>query len=144
MSELCGCGQLFICWGHCVLIIALLMVCLLVRLSRLTVFRAAVCDIKPTSMEDLKEVITSAQYSPRDCCLLYYSTSQGAIKTADTRMRSVCDTPVAVLEESPSETSAATTTTAATAAASTNGSSNGNNSNRSFFTEITDSISDFK
>jgi serine/threonine-protein phosphatase 2A regulatory subunit B len=71
-------------------------------------------------MEDLKEVITSSQFSSRECNILFYSTSRGAVKMIDTRAMSMCDLSPLVLEEP----------------------EDGNNKN--FFTEITNSISDFK
>jgi hypothetical protein len=111
---------------------------------------AAICDIKPTSMEDLKEVITSSQFCPSDCHQLFYSTSRGAIKLLDTRAASLCDTVVACTLEDVDNVAAAAAAAAAdgdgASAVNSSSSSNGNGSNsgRNFFTEITNSISDFK
>jgi serine/threonine-protein phosphatase 2A regulatory subunit B len=47
--------------------------------------------MKPANMEELTEVITSAQFHPTECHTFVYSTSKGAIKVADMRMQSLCD-----------------------------------------------------
>lgn len=77
-----------------------------------------IVDMKPTNMEELTEVITSAQFHPHHCHILMYSTSRGTIKLGDTRQQALCDHSAKVVED---------TTTA--------GQSN-------FFAEIISSISD--
>jgi serine/threonine-protein phosphatase 2A regulatory subunit B len=44
-----------------------------------------IVDIKPTNMEDLTEVITSAEFHPSQCNLFAYSSSKGSIRLADMR-----------------------------------------------------------
>lgn len=79
-----------------------------------------IVDIKPANMEELTEVITSAEFHPNDCNLFMYSSSKGMIKLNDMRMNSLCDNHVKIFEEYMDP------------------------SNHNFFTEITSSISDVK
>lgn len=79
-----------------------------------------IVDIKPANMEELTEVITAAEFHPRQCNLLMYSSSKGNVKLADMRESALCDQKAKVFEsyEDPN--------------------------NRSFFSEIISSISDVK
>ena len=43
-------------------------------------------------MEELTEVITAAEFHPRHCNLMMYSTSKGTIKLNDLRENALCDT----------------------------------------------------
>ncbi|CDK27339.1 unnamed protein product [Kuraishia capsulata CBS 1993] len=79
-----------------------------------------IVDIKPVNMEELTEVITSAEFHPEDCNLFMYSSSKGTIKLSDMRMNSLCDNHAKVFEEYVDP------------------------KNHNFFTEITSSISDVK
>ncbi|KAH3676210.1 hypothetical protein WICPIJ_009170 [Wickerhamomyces pijperi] len=79
-----------------------------------------IVDIKPANMEELTEVITSADFHPQSCNLFMYSSSKGAIKLADMRENALCDSHAKVFEEVTDP------------------------SNNNFFTEITSSISDVK
>lgn len=79
-----------------------------------------IVDIKPTNMEELTEVITSAEFHPSDCNLFMYSSSKGAIKLCDMRSNALCDSHSKVFEEYVDP------------------------SNHNFFTEITSSISDVR
>ncbi|ANZ75046.1 Protein phosphatase PP2A regulatory subunit B [Komagataella phaffii CBS 7435] len=79
-----------------------------------------IVDIKPVNMEELTEVITSAEFHPENCNLFMYSSSKGTIKLADMRVSSLCDNYSKVFEECIDPT------------------------NHNFFTEITSSISDVK
>lgn len=79
-----------------------------------------IVDIKPANMEELTEVITSAEFHPLDCNLFMYSSSKGMIKLNDMRMNSLCDNHCKIFEEYMDP------------------------SNHNFFTEITSSISDVK
>ncbi|GAV26927.1 hypothetical protein PMKS-000388 [Pichia membranifaciens] len=79
-----------------------------------------IVDIKPANMEELTEVITSAEFHPLDCNLFMYSSSKGMIKLNDMRMNSLCDNHSKIFEEYVDP------------------------SNHNFFTEITSSISDVK
>lgn len=79
-----------------------------------------IVDIKPTNMEELTEVITSAEFHPNHCNLFMYSLSKGTIKLLDMRSNSLCDTHAKVFEEYSDPAS------------------------HNFFTEITLSISDVK
>ena len=79
-----------------------------------------IVDIKPVNMEELTEVITSAEFHPQECNLLMYSSSKGTIKLCDMRLNALCDDKPIVFEEYT------------------------NPINHNFFTEITSSISDIK
>lgn len=79
-----------------------------------------IVDIKPANMEELTEVITSAEFHPLDCNLFMYSSSKGMIKLNDMRMNSLCDNHARIFEEYMDP------------------------SNHNFFTEITSSISDVR
>eukprot|EP00602_Paraphysomonas_sp_CaronLab_P002810 CAMPEP_0185026988 /NCGR_PEP_ID=MMETSP1103-20130426/11733_1 /TAXON_ID=36769 /ORGANISM="Paraphysomonas bandaiensis, Strain Caron Lab Isolate" /LENGTH=413 /DNA_ID=CAMNT_0027560793 /DNA_START=116 /DNA_END=1357 /DNA_ORIENTATION=- len=58
-----------------------------------------IVDIKPSNMEELTEVITSAQFHPEHCNILMYSSSRGSIKLGDTRRSALCDVCAKVFEE---------------------------------------------
>ncbi|CUM63792.1 uncharacterized protein PRCAT00001376001 [Priceomyces carsonii] len=79
-----------------------------------------IVDIKPANMEELTEVITSAELHPTHCNLFMYSSSKGTIKLSDMRANSLCDTHAKIFEEYLDPAS------------------------HNFFTEITSSISDVK
>ncbi|QPG75960.1 hypothetical protein FOA43_003346 [Brettanomyces nanus] len=79
-----------------------------------------IVDIKPVNMEELTEVITSAEFHPIDCNLFMYASSKGLIKLNDMRVNSLCDNHARVFEEYMDP------------------------SNHNFFTEITSSISDVR
>lgn len=79
-----------------------------------------IVDIKPVNMEELTEVITSAEFHPVDCNMFMYASSKGLIKLNDMRVNSLCDNHARVFEEYMDP------------------------SNHNFFTEITSSISDVK
>ncbi|KAJ1433601.1 WD40-repeat-containing domain protein [Ochromonadaceae sp. CCMP2298] len=50
-----------------------------------------VVDIKPDNMEDLTEVITSAQFNPTDASYLIFSSSRGSIKGVDCRANALAN-----------------------------------------------------
>ncbi|KAG1675988.1 hypothetical protein FOA52_014232 [Chlamydomonas sp. UWO 241] len=77
-----------------------------------------IVDIKPSSMENLTEVITSAEFHPTECNVLAYSSSKGCIRLADMRSAALCDHHAKAFEEVESQ------------------------ANKSFFSEIIASISD--
>jgi serine/threonine-protein phosphatase 2A regulatory subunit B len=79
-----------------------------------------VVDIKPPNMDELTEAITVAKFHPEHCHMLAYSTSRGMIKVVDTRASALCDTCSRVFEEP------------------------GDHSDRTFFTEVIASVSDFR
>lgn len=79
-----------------------------------------IVDIKPTNMEELTEVITSAEFHPTHCNVFMYSSSKGTIKLADMRDSALCDKYTKVYEEAEDPGS------------------------RSFFSEIISSMSDCK
>ncbi|KAF9603502.1 hypothetical protein IFM89_036775 [Coptis chinensis] len=79
-----------------------------------------IVDVKPVNMEDLTEVITSAEFHPTHCNTLAYSSSKGTVRLIDMRQSALCDSHAKIFEEH-----------------DTSGS-------RSFFTEIIASISDIK
>lgn len=79
-----------------------------------------IVDVKPPNMEDLTEVITSAEFHPSHCNMLAYSSSKGSIRLLDLRQSALCDTHSKLFEvhEAPGS--------------------------KSFFTDIISSISDIK
>ncbi|EFJ50465.1 hypothetical protein VOLCADRAFT_73784 [Volvox carteri f. nagariensis] len=77
-----------------------------------------IVDIKPANMEDLTEVITSAEFHPQHCNVFAYSSSKGCIRLADMRNAALCDRHTKAFEEQESQ------------------------ANKSFFSEIIASISD--
>ncbi len=79
-----------------------------------------IVDIKPANMEELTEVITSAEFHPTSCNLFMYASSKGTIKLADMRTNALCDSQAKQFEEWMDPTQ------------------------HSFFTEITSSISDVR
>lgn len=79
-----------------------------------------IVDVKPANMEDLTEVITSAEFHPMQCNTLAYSSSKGSIRLIDLRQSALCDNHSKLFEERETPGS------------------------RSFFTEIIASISDIK
>jgi len=79
-----------------------------------------IVDIKPVNMEELTEVITSAEFHPQHCNIFMYSSSKGTIKLADMRANALCDQHAKVFEEEEDP------------------------ANKSFFSEIISSISDIK
>ncbi|KAH9617626.1 hypothetical protein KSS87_022526 [Heliosperma pusillum] len=79
-----------------------------------------IVDVKPQNMEDLTEVITSAEFHPSHCNTLAYSSSKGSIRLIDLRQSALCDSHAKMFEEQEAPAS------------------------RSFFTEIIASISDIK
>ncbi|XP_039116089.1 serine/threonine protein phosphatase 2A 55 kDa regulatory subunit B beta isoform-like isoform X1 [Dioscorea cayenensis subsp. rotundata] len=50
-----------------------------------------IVDVKPANMEDLTEVITSAEFHPTHCNTLAYSSSRGFIRLIDLRQSALCD-----------------------------------------------------
>ncbi|XP_056167434.1 serine/threonine protein phosphatase 2A 55 kDa regulatory subunit B alpha isoform isoform X3 [Syzygium oleosum] len=79
-----------------------------------------IVDVKPANMEDLTEVITSAEFHPTHCNLLAYSSSKGCIRLIDLRQSALLDSHAKIFEEPEQPGS------------------------KSFFTEIIASISDIK
>mmetsp|Transcript_16090 Transcript_16090/g.50433 ORF Transcript_16090/g.50433 Transcript_16090/m.50433 type:complete len:421 (-) Transcript_16090:729-1991(-) len=63
-----------------------------------------VVDLKPTHMEDLTEVMTSASFHPRRCFELMLASSKGVCKIFDLRRSARCGQPVACLGAAPAET----------------------------------------
>lgn len=79
-----------------------------------------IVDIKPANMEELTEVITSAEFHPIHCNLFMYSSSKGTVKLCDMRQNALCDYKTKTFEEYLDPI------------------------NHNFFTEITSSICDVK
>lgn len=48
-----------------------------------------IVDIKPANMEELTEVITAAEFHPKECNLFVYSSSKGTIRLCDMRQVNV-------------------------------------------------------
>lgn len=79
-----------------------------------------IVDIKPANMEELTEVITAAEFHPKNCSSFVYSSSKGSIRLCDMRQRALCDQHAKMFEE-PEDPSS-----------------------RNFFSEIISSVSDVK
>ena len=79
-----------------------------------------IVDIKPSNMEDLTEVITSACFHPEACSVFAWANSRGAIRLSDMRSQALCDLRAKVFQEADDP------------------------ARRSFFSEIISSISDVK
>lgn len=77
-------------------------------------------DMKPLNMEDLTELITSAEFHPLQCNLLAYSSSRGFIRLTDMRQSALCDHSALIFHDEESH------------------------GLKSFFTEISASISNIK
>jgi len=76
-----------------------------------------IVDVKPSNMEALSKVITSADFHPTHCHTFLYSCSRGAVRLGDMRSAALCDYSMKSFEE-PDDPAA-----------------------KSFFSEITSSIS---
>ena len=50
-----------------------------------------IVDVKPPTLEELTEVITSAEFHPTACNLFMYGSSRGSIRLADMRAAALCD-----------------------------------------------------
>lgn len=50
-----------------------------------------IVDMKPCNMEDLTEVITSAEFHPHHCNTFIYSSSKGSTRLCDMRAAALCD-----------------------------------------------------
>ncbi|CAN6279209.1 unnamed protein product [Urochloa humidicola] len=53
-----------------------------------------IVDMKPADMEDLVEVITTAEFHPSSCSLLAYGSSSGLVRLVDLRRSALCDQSV--------------------------------------------------
>ncbi|KAG7276769.1 hypothetical protein CRUP_001910 [Coryphaenoides rupestris] len=84
------------------------------------VWQNYIVDIKPANMEELTEVITSAEFHPHHCHMLVYSSSKGTLRLCDMRASALCDKHTKLFEEPEDPGS------------------------RSFFSEIISSVSDVK
>ena len=58
-----------------------------------------IVDIKPSNMEDLTEVITSAEFHPTQCSTFAYSSSKGNIRLVDMRQSALCDSHAKLFQE---------------------------------------------
>ncbi|XP_012440393.1 serine/threonine protein phosphatase 2A 55 kDa regulatory subunit B beta isoform [Gossypium raimondii] len=79
-----------------------------------------IIDMKPSNMEELTEVITSAEFHPIHCNLVAYSSSRGFIRLVDMRQSALCDYSARIFQDEECHGS------------------------RSFLTEIVASITDIK
>ncbi len=50
-----------------------------------------VVDMKPKSVEELTEVLTTARFHPHHCHTMVFGTSKGYVNLADTRVSALCD-----------------------------------------------------
>ncbi|PWZ23327.1 Serine/threonine protein phosphatase 2A regulatory subunit B beta isoform [Zea mays] len=50
-----------------------------------------IVDMKPADMEDLVEVITTAEFHPSSCSMLAYGSSSGLVRLVDLRRSALCD-----------------------------------------------------
>ncbi|XP_040376439.1 serine/threonine protein phosphatase 2A 55 kDa regulatory subunit B beta isoform-like [Oryza brachyantha] len=58
-----------------------------------------IVDMKPADMEDLVEVITSAEFHPSSCSLLAYGSSRGFVRLVDLRRSALCDGNVRIFQD---------------------------------------------
>ncbi|KAF6166315.1 hypothetical protein GIB67_038175, partial [Kingdonia uniflora] len=58
-----------------------------------------IVDMKPSKMEDLIEVITSAEFHPAYCNILAYSSSRGIIRLVDMRQSALCDQHARIFQD---------------------------------------------
>uniref|UniRef100_A0A0D9VID2 polyribonucleotide nucleotidyltransferase n=1 Tax=Leersia perrieri TaxID=77586 RepID=A0A0D9VID2_9ORYZ len=58
-----------------------------------------IVDMKPADMEDLVEVITSAEFHPSSCSLLAYGSSRGFVRLVDLRQSALCDRNVRIFQD---------------------------------------------
>ncbi|KAG8071459.1 hypothetical protein GUJ93_ZPchr0006g46272 [Zizania palustris] len=80
-----------------------------------------IVDMKPADMEDLVEVIASAEFDPSSCSLLAYGSSRGFVRLVDLRRSALCDHAVRIFQDRENRMQP-----------------------RTFFTEIVSCISDVK
>jgi hypothetical protein len=57
-------------------------------------FYIAIVDCKPPNMNELNEVITSAEFHPLEPHSFIHSSSKGVVKMADMRSQALCDRTV--------------------------------------------------
>lgn len=62
-----------------------------------------IVDIKPDNMEELTEVITCADFHPKQCNVLIYATSKGVIRMGDLRNSALCEAYSKEYEDGDSE-----------------------------------------
>jgi len=87
-----------------------------------------VIDTKPANMQDLTEVITCADYHPSACHQFLYATSKGTVRLGDTREHAILDHYTKVFAS----------------ADASQGTTVGGGQEKSFFSDVTLSISDAK
>ncbi|XP_052143757.1 serine/threonine protein phosphatase 2A 55 kDa regulatory subunit B alpha isoform-like isoform X2 [Oryza glaberrima] len=58
-----------------------------------------IVDMKPADMEDLVEVITSAEFHPSSCSLLAFGSSRGFVRLVDLRQSALCDRNVRIFQD---------------------------------------------
>jgi len=58
-----------------------------------------VVDIKPPNMDELVEVITTADFHPQQCNTFMYSSSIGSVRLGDLRSSALCDQHVKLFHE---------------------------------------------
>jgi len=78
-----------------------------------------VLDTKPTNMAELNEVITGTEFHPKECSNWIWSSSKGFVYMADMRKKALCDKHAKCFREKDGK-------------------------NKSFFSEVTNSISDVR
>ncbi|CAD5227798.1 unnamed protein product [Bursaphelenchus okinawaensis] len=57
-----------------------------------------IVDIKPANMEELVEVITSAEFHPQNDFMFAYGSSKGLVRLCDTRQKALCDDAAKIFE----------------------------------------------
>ncbi|CAN6232470.1 unnamed protein product [Urochloa humidicola] len=58
-----------------------------------------IVDMKPADMEDLVEVISTAEFHPSSCSLLAYGSSNGLVRLVDLRRSALCDQSVRTFQD---------------------------------------------
>lgn len=95
-------------------------------------------DMKPACMDDLTEVVTAAEFHPSDCALFCHASSKGTTRVCDMRSRALCDRPALALEPP----GLAVGEGGGGGGGGGTGTPGNTGGGRSFFSEITASLSD--
>ena len=92
--------------------------------------------MKPACMDDLTEVITAAEFHPSDCALFCHASSKGIARVCDMRSAALCDRPALALEPP------GLSPVGEGGGGGGDGTGGTTGGGRSFFSEITASLSD--
>ena len=103
-----------------------------------------IIDTKPANMQDLTEVITVADFHPTNCNMFLYATSKGVLRLGDLREQALLDKGTRVFATPPPNGGGGAAGGTTGAGGAGNGASAGASNDKSFFSDVTLSISDAK